>query len=82
MKKPYHETNLSGILEIGKEPERIPHPSEYGYFDENLNFVCSDIPWGWCYFPWEWVYMPDIVEYAIECGIEIPDGTVDFSKTF
>ena len=82
MKKPYREMNLSGVMEIGKEPEREPSPGEYGHFDQNLYFVSDDSAWGGFFFPWEWIYMPDIVEYAKECGIEIPDGTVDLSKTF
>lgn len=32
MKKEYRVTNLYRILEIGKGPEREPHPSEYGRF--------------------------------------------------
>ncbi len=82
-KSSYRVTSLSAILQIGKEPERELTPSEYGYFDENRNFVFYDNPWGTDYFfPWEWIYMPDVVEYAIECSIELPDGAVDFSKTF
>ena len=82
MKKPYHVTNLTRVLEIGKDPEQEPHPSEYGHFDKNRYFVSNDPPGQTIYFPWEWIYMPDIVEYARECGIELPDGTIDFSKTF
>ena len=82
MKKKYRETNLSGVMQIGKEPEREPSPAERGHFDKNLYFVIDDDVWGGFFFPWEWIYMPDIVEYAKECGIEIPDGTVDLSKTF
>lgn len=82
MNKPYHVTNLTRYLELGKESEPEPHPSEYGYFDENHNFVFSDFPWVDYYFPWEWIYMPEIVEYAKECGVEMPDGTIDYRKVF
>lgn len=82
MNKPYHVTNLTRYLEIGKSAELEPHPSKYGYFDENRNFVFSDFPWGGCFFPWEWIYMPDIVEYAKESGVELPDGTIDYRKLF
>lgn len=82
MKKEYRMTNLARILEIGKDPEREPHPSEYGQFDPAKYFVTKSIPNRTIFFPWEWIYMPDIVEYAKECGIKIPDGTIDYSKIF
>ena len=82
MSKPYREINLSGVLQIGKEAERMPSPAEYGHFDRNLYFMSNDKVYGGFLFPWEWIYMPEIVEYAKECGIEIPDGTIDISKTF
>ena len=82
MKKPYRVTNLTRILAVGKEPEREPAPSEYGQFDADLCFVTKSVPSKTIYFPWEWIYFPEIVEYASECGIKPPDGTIDISKTF
>lgn len=82
MERPYRMTNLAGVMAIGKEIVQAPYPSEYGQFDADKYFVTKSIPNKTIFFPWEWIYMPDIVEYALECGIELPDGTVDLSKCF
>ncbi len=82
MKKPYRETNLMRAWAIGREAEPELDPADYGRFDGNRNFVAYDDPDELIFLPWEWVYMPEIVEYAIKCGIDIPDDTVDISRTF
>ena len=82
MERPYRMTNLAGVMAIGKEIAQDPSPSEYGQFDADKYFVTKSIPNKTIFFPWEWIYMPDIVEYAKECGIKIPDGAIDYRKIF
>lgn len=77
------ENNLSKFLpndEPSPEEERAVWRS--GWFDEHGNYIADEWEPGITFYPWEWVYIPEILEYARDLGIEIPDGTIDFSKTF
>lgn len=82
MNMPYHVSNLSRVLEIGKAPEEEDVPNENCYFDENGNYVMETEWWTDFYFPWEWIYMDDIRAKAIELGMELPDGTIDYRRVF
>ena len=77
------ETSLSKFLpNDGPTPEEEREIWRNGWFDEHGNYIADEWEQGITFFPWEWAYIPELVEYAKELGLEIPDGTVDMSKTF
>ena len=83
--KKYKLSNLSRALLLGKKPlSRYRYEfSSKGRFDEQKNYVCGY--WGHrsVKAPWEWVMDPDIVKYAKQLGVEIPeDPDIDMSRTF
>ena len=82
MSKAYRTTNLTGLLAIGKPEEKEPLWCEVGHFDKNSNFISNSWPYENIFFPWEWISIPELVELALKSGVEIPDGTVDISRTF
>ena len=68
------------VGDVTEEKERSP--MEYGRFDDSMNFHYVDGPEIVTLYPWEWRLDPEVVKMAERKGIEIPDDTIDLSRTF
>ena len=76
-------SNLSYVLQIGKEDEDPPFDTHDGTFDADGNFITYDGPDGTPLYPWEWTMVPEIVALAGSMGVDVPENPeVDLSKTF
>jgi len=86
MKKKYkvRTTNLSRLLQIGKNDDCDEDYDFGGYFDDQKNYhPKSYYPDSFSLSPWEWVVIPEIVALAKSQGIEVPEHPpFDISKTF
>lgn len=77
------ETSLTKFLpDDGPSPEEERAYWRGGWFDEQGNYIFSEWDHKITFYSWEWIYIPEILEYARDLGIKIPDGTFDVSKTF
>lgn len=74
--------SLTKLLQIGQEPTPI-QSSFSGCFDDQLNFYPDNFEYNCRLFPWEWILFPEIVDFAKQLGVEVPeDPPFDISRTF
>ena len=65
------------------EQEAAEFNARDGWFDKELNYHFDNRPNGSSISVWEWSVWPEIVRYAEEKGISIPeDVSIDLSKTY
>ncbi len=75
-------TSLTKLLMIGQDPDE-KFVNE-GFFDECKNYHPDrEFPEYHVLTPWEWVVIPEIVVFAKESGVEVPeDPPFNISRTF
>ncbi len=75
-------TSLTKLLMICQDQDETP--ASDGFFDENKNYHPDrEFPEYYVLTPWEWVVIPEIVAFAKESGVEVPeDPPFDISRTF
>ena len=77
-------TSLTYLLQIGNKPCVDENYVCEGFFDDQKNYHPNNSFIDSSFMtPWEWVVVPEIVAYAKQLGVEVPeDPPFDISRTF